>query len=56
MEVNLQYKKEEEKNKRKMLKNMFLDTYGVAAPEDVCDAICLGEHHSHKINSELNFE
>lgn len=33
-----------------------LKTYGVDAPEDACDAICLGEHHLYKINSELNFE
>ena len=45
-------RKEQKKNAQKHV----LDTYGIAAPEDVCDAICLGEHHLHKINSELNFE
>ena len=45
-------RKEQKKNAQKHV----LDTYGVTAPEDVCDAICLGEHHLHKINSELNFE
>ena len=45
-------RKEQKENAQKHV----LDTYGIAAPEDVCDAICLGEHHLHKINSELNFE
>jgi Holliday junction resolvasome RuvABC endonuclease subunit len=45
-------RKEQKENAQKYV----LNTYGVAAPEDVCDAICLGEHHLHKINSELNFE
>jgi len=45
-------RKEQKENAQKHV----LDTYGVTAPEDVCDAICLGEHHLHKINSELNFE
>lgn len=33
-----------------------LKTYGVDAPEDACDAICLGEHHLYQMNSVLNFE
>lgn len=33
-----------------------LKKYGIDAPEDACDAICLGEHHLHQMNSVLNFE
>ena len=45
-------RKEQKENAQKHV----LVTYGIKAPEDVCDAICLGEHHLYKANSELNFE
>lgn len=45
-------RKEQKENAQKHV----LNRYGVEAPEDVCDAICLGEHHLYKANSELNFE
>ena len=51
---NIQGRKRKEQ-KENAQKHVF-NTYGVEAPEDVCDAICLGEHHLYKANSELNFE
>ena len=44
------------KEQKESAQKHVLHTYGVTAPEDVCDAICLGEHHLYKANSELNFE
>ena len=44
------------KEQKENAQRHVLNTYGVTAPEDVCDAICLGEHHLYKANSELNFE
>lgn len=31
------------------------DKYKVKVTQDTCDAICLGEHHIHADNSEINF-
>lgn len=43
---------EQKKNAQKHIKTK----YGLEVEEDICDAICLGEHHLYKANSELNFE
>ena len=44
------------KEQKENAQRYVLETYNLKVPEDVCDAICLGEHHLYKINSELNFE
>ena len=33
----------------------IVDKYKVKVTQDTCDAICLGEHHIHVDNSEINF-
>lgn len=44
------------KEQKKNAQLHVLNKYGIDAPEDVCDAICLGEHHILKDNLEINFE
>lgn len=51
---NIKGKKREEQKAN--AHKYVLDKFGFDAPEDACDAICLGEHHLYQMNSVLNFE
>lgn len=41
---------------KKNAQNHIAEKYGVKVTQDTCDAICLGEHHIHQDNSEINFD
>lgn len=44
------------KEQKKSAQEFVFKKHNIEAPEDACDAICLGEHHLQKVDSVLNFE